>query len=69
MRPAALTTRPAARWLQMLARERGATSTEYGVLMAFVLILTMTAITLYGLEMRGWMDELTAHLKLLLGIP
>lgn len=37
--------------------------------MSFIVLLTMAAITLLGLELQGWFDELTAHLKLLLGIP
>jgi Flp pilus assembly pilin Flp len=68
MRTPVFTRRPAPGWFQLLAKESGATSVEYGVLMAFILILTVTAITLFGLELLGWLDELTAHLKLLLGI-
>lgn len=60
---------PAPRWLRRLAEENGATATEYGVVMAFIVMFTMAAITLFGLELQGWFDELTAHLKLLLGIP
>jgi Flp pilus assembly pilin Flp len=69
MRNPALNGRPPPRWVQRLAEENGATATEYGILMAFIVILTMAAVILFGLELRGWFDELTAHLKLLLGIP
>ncbi|MGK3956913.1 Flp family type IVb pilin [Arthrobacter sp. R4] len=56
-------------WMRRLAEERGATATEYGILLSFIVLLTMGAITLLGLELMGWFDELTTHLKLLLGIP
>jgi Flp pilus assembly pilin Flp len=65
----ASTSWPAPRWVRRLAEETGATATEYGIVMAFIVMVTMAAIILFGLEMRGWFDELTAHLKLLLGIP
>ena len=60
---------PPPSWISRFAEENGATATEYGILMAFIVMLTMAAITLLGLELQGWFDELTAHLKLLLGIP
>lgn len=56
-------------WINRLLEENGATATEYGMLMSFIVLLTMAAITLLGLELQGWFDELTVHLKLLLGIP
>lgn len=65
----ASTSRPAPRWVRRLAEENGATATEYGIVLAFIVMVTMAAIILFGLEMQGWFDELTAHLKLLLGIP
>lgn len=69
MRNPALSGRPPPGWFQRLAEENGATATEYGILMAFIVMLTMAAVILFGLELRAWFDELTAHLKLLLGIP
>ncbi|MUU72715.1 Flp family type IVb pilin [Pseudarthrobacter sp. GA104] len=56
-------------WPGFLTEERGATSTEYGVLMSFIVVATIAIITLFGLALQGWFDELTVHLKLLLGIP
>ncbi|MCO4256763.1 Flp family type IVb pilin [Pseudarthrobacter cellobiosi] len=57
-------------WFKRLAdEEHGATATEYGILMAFIVMITMAAVTLFGLELLGWYDELAVHLKLLLGIP
>ncbi len=49
--------------------ERGSTATEYGMLMSFLAMIVITGITLFGLELLGWYDELTAHLELVLGIP
>jgi Flp pilus assembly pilin Flp len=69
MRNPARTSRPAPRWHQRIAEENGAIATEYGILMAFIVMFTVGTITLFGLEMQGWFDELTVHLKLLLGIP
>lgn len=51
------------------AGERGANATEYAILMSFVMMIIIVGITLFGLELLGWYDELTAHLKLVLGIP
>lgn len=61
--------RPAPSWISRFAEENGATATEYAILMSYMVLLTVGAITLLGLELQGWFDELTAHLKLLLGIP
>lgn len=56
-------------WVRRLAEERGSTATEYGLLMSFIAMIIIVAITLFGLELLGWYDELTVHLKLVLGIP
>ena len=56
-------------WVRRLAEERGATATEYGILLSFIVLITMGSITVLGLELMGWYDELTAYLKLVLGIP
>jgi Flp pilus assembly pilin Flp len=69
MRNPALNDRPAPRWVQRLGEEHGATATEYGIVMAFIIMITISGITFYGLELLGWFDELTAYLKLVLGIP
>lgn len=61
--------RPPPRWVQRLAEERGSTATEYGILMSFMAMIVIAGITLFGLELLGWYDELTVHLKLVLGIP
>lgn len=49
--------------------ERGANATEYAILMSFIMMIVIAGITFFGLELLGWYDELTAHLKLVLGIP
>lgn len=54
---------------QLMADERGATATEYGILMAFITVIAMAGISLLGLALSGWFDELTVHLKAVLGIP
>lgn len=69
MRCSALNDRPAPRWVQRLGEEHGAIATEYGILMAFIVMITMSGITFYGLEVLGWFDELKVYLKLVLGIP
>lgn len=56
-------------WMKRLAEERGANATEYGLLMSLIMMIVIAGITLYGLELLGWYDELTVHLKLVLGIP
>ena len=56
-------------WKRLLRDEKGATATEYGILMSFIVMVTATGITFFGLELLGWFDDLTAHLKLVLGIP
>lgn len=55
--------------MRRLADEKGATATEYGFLLSFIVLITMGSITVLGLEVMGWYDELTAYLKLVLGIP
>jgi pilus assembly protein Flp/PilA len=52
-----------------LAEEKGATATEYGILMAFLVVIALAGISFFGLALSGWYDELTAHLKVVLGIP
>ncbi|WP_461164811.1 Flp family type IVb pilin [Arthrobacter sp. R4-81] len=60
---------PRQRWLQLLLDEHGTTATEYSLLMSFIVMIVIVGITFFGLELLGWYDELTAHLKLVLGIP
>ncbi|MEJ1179390.1 MULTISPECIES: Flp family type IVb pilin [unclassified Pseudarthrobacter] len=55
--------------MRLLTDEEGATATEYGILMSFIVMLTAIGISFFGLELLGWFDDLTAHLKLVLGIP
>lgn len=69
MRNATVSFRIKPAWMRGLTDERGATATEYGILMSFIVMLVIGGITLFGLELLGWYDELTVHLKLLLGIP
>ena len=57
------------RALRLLADEVGATATEYGILMAFIVVIALAGVSLFGLALSGWYDELTAHLKVVLGIP
>lgn len=59
---------PSQGWLPWFADEHGATATEYGILMSFIVIVTMSGVTLFGLELLGWYDEITAHFKLMWGI-
>ena len=54
---------------RLLAEEVGATATEYGILMAFVVVIALAGVSLFGLALNGWYDELTVHLKVVLGIP
>ena len=58
-----------ARVQTLLADEEGATATEYGILMAFLVVIALAGVSLFGLALTGWYDELTAHLKAVLGIP
>lgn len=51
------------------ADDHGATATEYGILMAFIAVIAMAGVSLFGLALSGWFDELTVHLKVVLGIP
>jgi Flp pilus assembly pilin Flp len=62
-------SQPGSNWLHRISDEKGATATEYGVLLSFIVLITMGTIVLLGLELMGWYDELTAYLKLVLGIP
>ncbi|MDQ0663511.1 Flp pilus assembly pilin Flp [Arthrobacter ulcerisalmonis] len=57
------------RAVRLLADEVGATATEYGILMAFIVVIALAGVSLFGLALTGWYDELTAHLKVVLGIP
>ncbi|MDQ0673689.1 Flp pilus assembly pilin Flp [Pseudarthrobacter siccitolerans] len=57
------------RALRLLPDEVGATATEYGILMAFIVVIAFAGVSLFGLALSGWYDELTAHLKVVLGIP
>lgn len=54
---------------RLMAEEHGATATEYGILMAFIVVIAMAGVSLFGLALSGWYDELTANLKVVLGIP
>ncbi len=54
---------------QLMTDELGATATEYGILMAFIGVIAMAGVSLFGLALTGWYDELTVHLKVVLGIP
>lgn len=54
---------------QLMTDELGATATEYGILMAFIGVIAMAGVSLFGLTLTGWYDELTVHLKVVLGIP
>lgn len=54
---------------RLLKEEVGATATEYGILMAFVVVIAFAGVSLFGLALNGWYDELTVHLKVVLGIP
>jgi pilus assembly protein Flp/PilA len=53
----------------LMTDEQGATATEYGILMAFIVLIAMAGVSLFGLALSGWFDELTVHLKVVLGIP
>jgi pilus assembly protein Flp/PilA len=61
--------RVGARLQSFLPDEKGATATEYGILMAFIVVIALAGVSLFGLALSGWYDELTAHLKVVLGIP
>ena len=49
-------------WLkQLVTDQRGTTTAEYGLVMAFIVLATLGSITLLGLAIDGWYDELTAR--------
>lgn len=54
------------RWL---GDQRGATATEYGVLMGFIAILIVTGVGLFGLAVDGYFNQLAAGVKAALGLP
>lgn len=43
-------------------RERGATSTEYGVLVAFIALAIVVGVTAFGLELDAWYLRMEAAL-------
>ncbi|WP_309108597.1 hypothetical protein [Arthrobacter sp.] len=57
------------RWVQWLADEQGAAATEYGILMSFIVVVTMSGAALFGIELLGWYDDLTAYFNLMWGTP
>ncbi len=53
----------------LLSDQKGATATEYGILMAFLVVIALAGVSLFGLAVGGWYNELASHLKAVLGIP
>ena len=44
------------------AKDRGATATEYAVLVAFIALAIIVAVTLFGTDLSNWFNSLAAKL-------
>jgi len=44
------------------AKDRGATATEYAVLVAFIALAIIIAVTLFGTDLSAWFNSLAAKL-------
>ncbi|WP_066293204.1 Flp family type IVb pilin [Arthrobacter sp. B6] len=51
------------------AQEKGATATEYGVLVGFVAIVILAGVGLFGTSLNGVYMDLSAGVQTALGIP
>lgn len=54
-------------WL--FAEERGATATEYSILVGFIAILLVAGVGLFGTALNGYFNTLGIGVKTALGIP
>lgn len=52
-----------------LGDQRGATATEYSVLMGFTAILIVTGVGLFGLAVDGYFNQLAVGVRAALGLP
>lgn len=57
------------RILRRLGDQRGATATEYSVLMGFIAILIVTGVGLLGLAVDGYFNQLAVGVRAALGLP
>ncbi|MET3719030.1 Flp family type IVb pilin [Arthrobacter sp. UYEF21] len=49
--------------------ERGATATEYSILVGFIAIVIVAGVGLFGISLNGVFTDLTTGVKTALGIP
>jgi pilus assembly protein Flp/PilA len=49
--------------------ERGATATEYSVLVGFIAIIILTGVGLFGLALDGYYNQLSVTVRAALGLP
>ncbi|MDF2052507.1 Flp family type IVb pilin [Arthrobacter sp. Cr_A7] len=49
--------------------ERGATATEYPVLVGFIAIIILTGVGLFGLALDGYYNQLSVTVRAALGLP
>jgi len=45
------------------AKDRGATATEYAVLVAFIALAIIVAVTLFGTDLSNWFNHLAAKVN------
>jgi pilus assembly protein Flp/PilA len=44
-------------------KERGATATEYAILVAFIALLIILGVTFFGNQLNNWFNRIGAHVN------
>ncbi|MFB9715809.1 Flp family type IVb pilin [Arthrobacter methylotrophus] len=55
--------------IRILAGERGATATEYSVLVGFIAMVIVAGVGLFGTALNGYFGTLADGVKTALGLP
>ena len=55
--------------ISVLVRERGATATEYSLLVGFIALVIVAGVGAYGLALNGFIAGLATAVKTALGVP
>lgn len=55
--------------LHPLAEERGATATEYSIMVGFIALVITAGVSAFGIALDGRYNQLSMALKAALGIP
>lgn len=56
-------------WLRWLEEDRGATATEYSIMVGFIALVITAGVGAFGIAVDGYFNQLGMGLKAALGIP